>query len=179
VIKGKLVKLREKTLADAHNDFIWHTDTELAELDAATPMQVTFAQYMMEYANEMRYPFVQNQRFAIETLDGKHIGNCAYYGLDEANSETEVGIMLGDREYWSKGYGTDALMALVDFVFDKTKLKRVHLKTLDWNIRAQRSFMKCGFVPFHRETRDEYCFLLMEMSRENWAKLRKERQTPG
>ena len=77
-------------------------------------------------------------RFAVETLDGKHIGNCAYYGVNETKGEAELGIMIGDRDCWDKGYGADAVGTLLDYIFRRTNLKRIHLKTLDSNIRAQK-----------------------------------------
>jgi RimJ/RimL family protein N-acetyltransferase len=54
-------------------------------------------------------PTSANRRqFAVDTLEGRHIGNCAYYNIDKGGGEAEVGIMIGERSYWDKGYGTAA-----------------------------------------------------------------------
>ena len=76
--------------------------------------------------------------------------------------------MIGDRNYWNKGYGVDVISALLEHIFQETKVNRVHLKTLDWNARAQKCFQKCGFTPCGELTRDGYSFMLMEISRKDW-----------
>jgi len=167
---GIKVKLREKRLSDARNDYAWLTDAELAELDAASPPTTTFAQYLTDYTGDLRYPTASRHQFAIETGEGKHIGNCTYYGIDYDKKEAELGIMLGDRDYWDQGYGTAAMTALIDYVFGKTSLNRLYLKTLVNNRRAQKCFAKCGFVPYGHLEKDGYSFILMELHRDDWKK---------
>ena len=173
MIVGGKIKLREKRLADAPDDYAWQTDPELAELDAAPLPTITFPQYLAEYASELRYPSLTRYRFAIETLDGKHIGNCSYYGIDETKSGAELGIMLGNRSYWDKGYGADAVATLVNHIFRQTKLNRIHLKTLVSNTRAQKCFKKCSFTPYRQLNKDGCNFVLMELHRKQWQ----ERET--
>ena len=107
MIIGRKVKLRDKRLDDALNDYTWQADPELARLDAVPRLTVTFPQYLLAYTSELRFASSARYRFAVDTLDDKHIGNCAYYGINEAKDEAELGIMIGDRDYWDKGYGTD------------------------------------------------------------------------
>ena len=166
MIIGSKIRLREKRLADALNNYAWQTDPELAQLDAALQLTVTFPQYLSGYASELRYSLSTRRPFAIETLDGKHIGNCVYYGIDGVRGEAELGIVIGDRDYWDKGYGADAVVTLVRHIFSQTNLERIYLKTLDWNIRAQECFQKCGFTPYGHMVRDGFDFVLMEMYRE-------------
>ncbi len=171
MIAGHKIRLRAKKLADARDDYKWQTDPELTRLDAAPMLAMSFAQYLVDYTSELHYLSSTRQAFAVETLEGKHIGNCVYYNIDEAKGEAEVGIMIGDRDYWHRGYGTDACCALVSHIFRSTNLKRIYLKTLDWNIRAHKSFQKCGFQAFGRMNRDGYNFVLMEYYRIEWEKL--------
>ena len=159
------MKLCPKRLEDAANDYAWRKDAELARLDAALPVSISFSEYLMWYADELRYPGRGRCRFAIETLEGKHIGNCVYFGIDGDREEVELGIMIGDRAYWDHGYGADAVATLLSHIFDVTKLDRVYLKTLEWNMRAQRCFQKCGFVPCGQLIREGHSFILMELRR--------------
>ena len=76
--------------------------------------------------------------------------------------------MIGNRDYWNEGYGTDAVSTLVDYVFNSTKLNRIYLKTLNWNDRAQKCFQKCGFNKYGESTRGRYNFTLMEIFRTDW-----------
>ena len=174
MIVGSKIRLREKRLADAPNDYAWQTDPELAELDAAPLPTISFQQYLSEYTRELRYPSLTRQRFAVETLNGKHIGNCSYYGIDETKGETELGIMIGDRNYWDNGYGTNVVTTLVNYIFENTKLNRIYLKTLSTNTRAQKCFKKCSFTPYGYLNRDGYNFVLMELKRKQWLKQQAE-----
>jgi RimJ/RimL family protein N-acetyltransferase len=83
---------------------------------------------------------------AIETKDGVHIGSC---GLHRASAETrdaEMGIMIGEKDYWSRGYGTDALRTLVRFGFEEMNLHRIWLRAFAFNDRGLAMYRKCGFV---------------------------------
>jgi len=165
MILGNKIRLRDKKIADATNDYAWQTDPELAELDAVPPMTATFLQYLPGYTHELDRSSPARRSLAIETLEGKHIGNCVYYGIDEIEGEAEVGIMIGDRDYWDKGYGTDAVTTLVNYIFRETNLNRLYLKTLEGNYRAQKCFEKCGFTPYGHMVRDGFRFVLMEIHR--------------
>jgi len=176
-LNGKKVVLREKTPEDAFEDYDWQRDPELAHLDGISPTKMTFEEYQAKYMREMRY-FVTGFRhfMAIDTLEGIHIGNCAYYGMDEEETETELGILIGNREYWNKGYGEDVVTTLVSHVFETTELKRIYLKTLEKNKRAQACFKKCGFVPYVTMVLDGSSYVFMEISRKMWKKRPAEKE---
>jgi len=174
-IIGSKVKLREKFLDDAHDDYEWHRDPELARLDGISPTRLTFEQYLSNFSREMRYFRTATRHvFGIETLGGTHIGNCAYYDIDEGAGEAELGILIGNRQYWDKGYGADAITIIVNHVFQKTKLKRIYVRTLEENRRAQSCFKKCGFVPYVTMVMDGSPFVLMEITRKVWKKRQTE-----
>jgi ribosomal-protein-alanine N-acetyltransferase len=161
---GRKVRLRPKRLQDAANDYIWRRDIELCSLDAATPILCSFEEFLESYIEEL-YRTNRSYRFAIETLDGRHIGNFSYFNIDETKNEAEMGIMIGDRDYWNCGYGSDAILTSLNHIFSQTNLKRIYLKTLTWNIKAQRCFQKCGFSTCGHLTRGDHYFILMEIHR--------------
>ncbi len=159
---GNKVKLRPKHLQDAANDYDWRRDAELCKLDAAPTIQCTFQEFQDNYTEDL-HRLNQNYRFAIETLDSIHIGNCSYFNLDGSKKEAEMGIMIGNRDYWNRGYGADAITTSLNYFFTRTNMRRIHLKTLIWNIRAHKCFQKCGFVPCGQAVHGEFTFLLMEV----------------
>ena len=177
MIIGNKVKLRDKGLADARNDYAWQSDAELAQLDAAELLTISFPQYLLDYTYQIRNLTPNSHRFAVETNDGKHIGNCTCYNVDEAGGKAELGIVIGDRNYWNNGYGTDAVKALVGHIFLQTGLKRICLKTLVWNLRAQNCFKRCGFTPYGDHLQDGYSFVLMELHRKQWEKQQESKQS--
>ena len=161
LITGNKVILREKTLDDAWDDYTWETDPDLAGLDATFPVTMTFAHYFSDYANALQTILPISHRFAIDTLNGRHIGNCSCYNIDETKGEAELGIMIGDRSYWDKGFGADAVVILVNYIFHQTNLQRIYLKTLKTNRRAQRCFQKCGFTPCGHLVKNGFNFTIM------------------
>ena len=162
---GSKVRLRPKQIKDAANDYSWRTNTELCQLDAALPMPISFDIYLKSYIEELNYPR-RGCCLAIETLDGRHIGNCSYFSLDEIKQETEMGIMIGDKAYWDYGYGTDTISTLLNHIFSQAGMQRVYLRTLDWNKRAHTCFTKCGFVPCGQLIQGDYHFIIMEIRRQ-------------
>jgi RimJ/RimL family protein N-acetyltransferase len=175
VLTGKKINLRLKRPKDAANDYSWQKDAELCRLDAAAPLLCSFEEFLETYAEEFHRPS-RSCRFAIETLDGKHIGNCSYFSVDEIKGEAELGIMIGDKDYWNQGYGTDVICTSLNHIFSRTNLNRIYLKTLEWNFRAQRCFQKCGFKICGHLSRGEHNFILMEIYRAFW--LQEKRTEP-
>jgi RimJ/RimL family protein N-acetyltransferase len=162
VARGEHVVLRDKRLGDAHNDYRWRTDAELARYDAARPFAATYNDYLALYRDELSYPSPYRRSLAIEDSAGRHIGNAMYYNIDAVRREAEIGITIGNRDYWGRGYGTDAVQTLVRHVLHSTRFRRVYLKTLDWNTRAQRAFEKAGFQVCGRSRRGGNVFVVME-----------------
>jgi len=174
MIIGSKIILRDKELADAQDDYAWQIDPELVRLDAAPLLFTTFSQYLSDYTSEVHYFPSTKHCFAVDTLDGKHIGNCSYYDINETKGEAELGIMIGNRDYWDKGYGSDAVASLLNHIFRGTNLKRVYLKTLDSNQRAQKCFQKCGFTLYGHLHKDGFRFVLMEIYRNQWRERGKQ-----
>ena len=127
--------------------------------------------------NELIRTDLKGCRFSIDAIGGKHIGNCTYYNLDKSAKQVEIGIMIGNPDYWAKGYGSEAVGLLIEYIFRETGLERVYLHTLDWNTRAQKSFRKCGFVPCGRRRRDGYDFIVMELYRSMWEEKQADSQS--
>lgn len=144
-------------------DFAWASDAELMRLDAAECIPLSYSVFLMKYIEGLHDP--TKQHFAIETLEGRHIGNCVCYNFHGLPREAELGIVIGDREYWEKGYGADAVATLARYMFDVLQIERICLHTLTWNVRAQRCFRKCGFAECDRVTRNGNEFVEMELYR--------------
>ena len=167
-VKGEKVILREKRIEDAPEDYAWRVDEELARLDATRPLRMSYADFQRFSQEEMGYPSPRSKRLAIDTHDGTHIGNIMYYDIDLRRKESELGIMIGDRDYWGKGYGTDSVDSLLGHIFVHTEITRVYLHTLDWNERARKSFAKSGFKEVKKVRRSGMDFVLMEIWRSDW-----------
>jgi RimJ/RimL family protein N-acetyltransferase len=76
---------------------------------------------------------------------GEPIGRIGYVELDRRHRHAEIALMIGERAYWSRGYGTDAVTAYLAYLFHEFNLHKVYLRVEEYNARAQRAYEKCGF----------------------------------
>ncbi|MDF2839575.1 MAG: GCN5-related N-acetyltransferase [Clostridia bacterium] len=83
--------------------------------------------------------------FAIENKQGEFIGSCHTMGLNLRNGTTYIAIFIGHPEYRSKGYGTEAMKLLLNFLFNEVGLRKVKLNVFSFNKRAIRCYEKSGF----------------------------------
>ncbi|MDR2190210.1 MAG: GNAT family N-acetyltransferase [Candidatus Peribacteria bacterium] len=56
-----------------------------------------------------------------------------------------MGILIGEVDEHSKGYGTDAIQCLLDYGFNQLNLNSIELHVFDFNAKAKRCYEKCGF----------------------------------
>ncbi len=166
VARGRRAVVRRKRLADAVDEYRWRSDAELARFDASRPVQAPFENFARNWSFDYRFTDVAGRSFAIDDEHGQHIGNVMYYNLNTERGEAEIGISIGERSHWSRGYGSDALEAAVRRVFGGSSLTRLVLHTLDWNDRAQKCFQKVGFEVSGTSWRDGNTFIVMEVFRE-------------
>lgn len=84
--------------------------------------------------------------FAIEDLETKkYIGGCGINDVNWLTRVATIGIMIGDKDYWGKGYGSDAIQVLIKFIFEDMNMRKIRLSTFSFNERALKCYTKCGF----------------------------------
>lgn len=83
--------------------------------------------------------------FAIEA-DGEYIGGCSLHNIDRTSRTAELGIGIGERKYWGKGYGREIVCLLLDYGFRILNLHKIALRVKSTNERAIRSYRSAGFV---------------------------------
>ncbi|MDE7283442.1 MAG: GNAT family N-acetyltransferase [Lachnospiraceae bacterium] len=112
-------------------------------------------------------------RLGIFKNDGTVIGDVALQDIDRVNRNCSVGMGMAKIENRSKGYGTQAVMLMLNYGFRYLGLERITANTLDLNIGAQKLLDKCGFVLEGRERKSVY--LNSEMhDKLNYAILKEE-----
>jgi len=143
---GEKVKLREYREEDIILAYEYMNDPEvLLNLSPEIPYPMTLEKEIDWFENQKRLR--DNYNFAIESIrDEIYIGGCGINEIDWKNGTATVGIFIGHKGYRGKGYGTDAMKVLVGFLFSQTNVNRVQLFTYSFNLRAIKSYLKCGFV---------------------------------
>ena len=74
------------------------------------------------------------------------VGNCGLFGIGWQNRFAEVGIHIGEKDFWDQGFGSKAMKLLLKHGFESLNLHRIWLRVFDDNQRAIRSYEKTGFV---------------------------------
>ena len=149
ILHGLHVVLRPLGTGDLRRCVKWFSDPQVTQfLGRAGP--VTLAEEERWYHDYVRRG--DEQIFAIE-IDGHHVGNLGLHKVDRVHRKADLGIVIGETTYWSRGYGTDALCTALRYGFGSLGLNKISLDVLEGNLRAIRSYEKCGFVRegIHRE----------------------------
>lgn len=81
----------------------------------------------------------------IDAEKNQAIGNIGFPIIDYINHSGEVGIFIGNKNYWGNGYGTEALSLLLDFGFNILNLNSIHLRVYSYNNPAMKCYHKVGF----------------------------------
>lgn len=144
MLVGEKTRLRCVEMSDLDNCLAWINDLEVTRF-LATRMQVSRKQEEQWLSRMAAGDDGANKVFAIETLDGQQIGNTGLHGIDYISGFAEIGIVIGMKQYWGKGYGTDAMRTLMRFAFRELGLRKITLKVFGTNTRAQKAYAKLGF----------------------------------
>ena len=133
-----------------------------------SPIDINDAEKYVEWLNDLEVTTnlgpiyydmlnVENEKEIIKELSKKHnysivdmetdelIGNCSFLEIDNLNQTGEVGIFIGNKNFWGKGYGTEALRLLLDFGFKVLNLHNIQLKVYEFNKRGMKCYEKTGF----------------------------------
>ena len=177
LLKGTLVRLTAedpKVIAETYVS--WAKDSEymrLLDANVSAPVSVKKVIEWVEKDLEKNAP--TEYYFLIRTLeDDRLVGAISLEGNLIAHAEAFVGIGIGERELWGKGYGTDAMRVILRYAFSELTLRRVSLNTFEYNPRAIRSYEKVGFVHegrvrgyLHRSG-ERWDLIFMGILREEW-----------
>lgn len=91
----------------------------------------------------------EDAMFVIEVREpggsGLPIGSCGLHRLNLPNRSAELGILIGEKEYWGRGFGREAMNLLCSYGFQQLNLNRIGLEVYEYNARAIRCYERVGF----------------------------------
>jgi RimJ/RimL family protein N-acetyltransferase len=153
VLEGKKVFLRIYDDSDLSYLLKWYNDYELNKLAGWSNSKVN--------ASKLRYNMSRSfgsdpMNLMIDDLNGKPIGTIQLYDFNQQDKSCKLGIRIGDKDYWSRGYGGDAVNTIVGYAFASLDINRVDLRVYEYNERAARCYEKCGFKYEGRTRKSAY-----------------------
>jgi len=145
MLKGKKINLRQVEEEDIDLFLKWFNDPEVTQY-LATVLPVTRKEEEKWFEGLSNFDESKKVVFSIELIEEKRlIGSCALNSIDLRNQTAEAGIMIGDKECWSKGYGTEVFKLLLDYGFNQLNLNRVGSAALSFNEKSIGLHEKLGF----------------------------------
>ncbi|HEX2910739.1 MAG TPA: GNAT family protein [Chloroflexia bacterium] len=143
MIHGNLVTLRAVQPEDLLNWVKWFNDRAVTEyLARVYPYSQADAekywQKTQQNPQEILYSIVNSS-------NGEHIGSINLRNIDWRSRNSELGVLLGAKECWGKGYGRDAVRTMCQFAFKELGLVRVYLYVRADHPSGIRSYSKVGF----------------------------------
>lgn len=175
MLVGKLVTLRALTESDLGRLTEFKNDVEFELLGGGDPPRPRTRAVVQQFFEELAKD-EESQTFAIDA-GGVFIGDCGLRNVNRRDGTAEVGIGIGDRAYWGRGYGREALALLVNYGFRLQNLRKLWLEVHGGNERAIRSYRAVGFVEEGRQRLQVWSggryedTVLMGLFREDWAGL--------
>ncbi|MDO9545333.1 MAG: GNAT family protein [Pelolinea sp.] len=175
MLTGERVRLRAMEKGDLPAYVRWFNDPEVRRnLKIVQPLSL--GQEEQWYADILKKP-VEEQPLCIEVMQDDEwvlIGNLGFMAIDQHDRSAELGIAIGEKQFWGQGLGTESLLLLVKHGFENLNLNRIYLHVYETNPRAVRSYEKAGFSVDGRLRQVRYLegryvdVFLMSILKEEW-----------
>ena len=176
MILGERIRLRAVEREDLPRFVTWLNDPVVrAGLTIFLPLSMSDEERWFEnmlVSHPAEHPLV------IEILQGEDgylpVGNCGFHNIDWRNRSAEVGVFIGEKQFWNQGYGAEVMRLLLKHGFETLNLSRIALRVYANNPGAVRAYENAGFVLEGRLRKAEYQagnyldVLLMSVLREEW-----------
>ena len=144
VLEASTVRLRPLAERDLPLLVRWSNDPDVRHwLHRSERPPTTLALEREWHERRLRDPSWAEWR--IETAAGRRIGVVRLRGIEAGHGRSELGVYIGEKDSWGRGYGTDAIRRVLRHAFDDLGLRRVSLITDADNARGIRCYEKCGF----------------------------------
>src|SRR4051794_35468804 len=138
---------------------LWSFNNDLAvELAGGgdPPLPQSLARLQAEFDQDAAKGGRDGARFTIE-VDGKCIGACGLHNVRPTDATAELGIGIGDKAYWGKGYGRESVGLLLKYAFRYHNYHKVWLRVHAANERGIKAYKACGFVEEGRQRAHVWC----------------------
>jgi RimJ/RimL family protein N-acetyltransferase len=172
--QSKRVILRPVMREDVPLILRWINDPEVTQY-------LTVHMPMMEADEDVWFEGLHREKPHIITLavvvDGAAIGTMSIHGISMVDRIGTTGALIGEKEYWGKGYGSEAKMLLLDYAFNTLNLRKVCSVVLAFNERSYRYSLKCGYKEEGRLKEQSYRQgkywdeILLAVFRDDWQPL--------
>lgn len=157
VLESDIFYLRNISIDDCDENYLkWMNDPEINKYLESRFMTHTidslkdFVTSMNNSENNILFAIVDKESDA-------HIGNIKLGNIHPIHKYADIGLLIGDKNYWGRGIATNAIKLVSEFAFDELNLRKVFAGVYENNIGSIRAFEKCGFKKAYIK-KDNYFF---------------------
>ena len=138
------IYLRALEPEDYKTSILWRRDDEIWEMVGSTKYFVSEA-YERKWVEDTIFNSRDIKLAVCEVGTNKHIGNVYATNIDQTNRSCTTGIMIGNHDYWGRGYGSEAYRLLLDYLFNERNINRVQAYVLESNVASLKMHQKVGY----------------------------------
>lgn len=144
-LEGVKIYLRPVKVSDATEEYVnWLNDPEVNQF-----LEIRFVQHGLEgLKDDIRKILADPKTIFLAIIqkdNNKHIGNIKLGPIDPQHKVGSIGIMIGDKSSWGKGFATEAVRLLTDYAFGMLTLHKVTAGAYENNLGSIKAFLKLGF----------------------------------
>jgi len=145
-LEDKHISLREIELSDVTKTYHkWMNDPEVTqylESRFKTWSLKKLRSFVRKIKSSPDYIFLA----IISKEKNKHIGNIKLGPINRNHNFADIGIIIGEKSFWGKGFATEAIRLVVDYAFNRLKLHKLTAGSYINNIASIKAFKKAGFL---------------------------------
>ena len=145
IIESERLSFRELTPEDAKGNYLkWMNDAEVVKY-LESRFQTHTSESLAEFVRSTAAS--ENNIFCAIVLkqDGRHIGNIKLGPIDLTHRKADVGLMIGEKDCWGKGLGSEAYTLMVEHAFKNLNLHKVTAGAYAVNEASIKALLKAGF----------------------------------
>lgn len=173
VRRGDRTELHRHRTADRGAFIRWYQDPDIAVLLRHDLRPLTTIQARGYFDSIVLPASSAGTAWAIhDRASGTLIGTTAVTQIDRASGTCLFRIVIGEREYWDRGLGTEATCLVIDEVFESLRLDTIRLEVFEHNPRARHVYERLGFVETGHSVEwagaQRLDVIAMELTRDRW-----------
>jgi ribosomal-protein-alanine N-acetyltransferase len=157
IVEGRLLRLQPLTREHASSEYLsWMRDEAVNQY-----LESRFATHTLEtlraFISAMNSS-ADNYLFGMfERSSGRHVGNIKIGSIKDPHRHADLGLVIGERSAWGRGYATEAISRATQYAFEQLDLNKLYAGMYAENMGCFRAFIKSGYTQIGTMRQHVFC----------------------